>query len=401
MRAAAAALLVTTAFGSVPVSAADSTAAQIKQLQDQLRAMQAQLEALQAKDTAEQQQLDQIKAERAEDLRVKMAAEAAAREEAQRNGARVVFQDGKQVLLPPPPGPRVVEPANHRFQMSSGDGAWTIAPTGRVHMDFGGYLNQKPEAAQTLGVGDNRLTSGVDARRARLGVTGKAMNDFTYALILDAGGTTDNDTLLNTALVSYTGFRNTSIDVGYSAQFGVMEEAMSSNDILFIERSTPTTLASSYGAGDPRFGAGARNWDGHYFVAAYITASRPGDQHQNTFRNWNGLVRASYQVIQEDTKSLHIGGGVIATLQVPNAGPGTPRSLTFSDRPELRIDPSNFINTGALGTLANPVKSSQVYSAEVAGTYRAWYFQGVRRQIIWDRCGRDLAECWPHLVGRS
>ena len=27
--------------------------------------------------------------------------------------------------------------------------------------------------------------------------------------------------------------------------------------------------------------------------------------------------------------------------------------------------------------------------------------EGVRRQIIWDRCGRDLVECWPHLVGRS
>ena len=24
----------------------------------------------------------------------------------------------------------------------------------------------------------------------------------------------------------------------------------------------------------------------------------------------------------------------------------------------------------------------------------------VRRQNIWDRCGGDLAECWPHLVGR-
>ena len=24
---------------------------------------------------------------------------------------------------------------------------------------------------------------------------------------------------------------------------------------------------------------------------------------------------------------------------------------------------------------------------------------GGRRQNIWDRCGRDLVECWPHLVG--
>ena len=28
-------------------------------------------------------------------------------------------------------------------------------------------------------------------------------------------------------------------------------------------------------------------------------------------------------------------------------------------------------------------------------------FSLVRCQMIWDRLGRDLAECWPHLVFRS
>ena len=73
---------------------------------------------------------------------------------------------------------------------------------------------------------------------------------------------------------------------------------------------------------------------------------------------------------------------------MPNSGPGTARSLTFSDRPELRIDPSNFINTGALGTVANPVTSTQIYSAEVAGTYRAWYFQGEYFRTVVARNGR-------------
>ena len=77
--AATAALLMTTALTGVPALAAESTASQIKQLQDQLRAVQTQLEALQAREAVNQQQLEQVKTERAEDLRVKMAAEAAAR----------------------------------------------------------------------------------------------------------------------------------------------------------------------------------------------------------------------------------------------------------------------------------------------------------------------------------
>ena len=376
--AVTAALLTSTALVTTPALAAEKTpdlARQVQMLQDQLRTMQQQLDAVrantQATSAAVAQEKEIIDAER----KARAEKEMAEKEQALKDGAKTKIVNGK-VVMTPAPLPKIVEPANHRFQLSSYDGAWTIAPTGRVHFDIGGYLNQKPEPAQTLGVGDNRLTSGVNVRRARLGVTGKAMNDFTYTLILDAGGATDGTAAINTAQVSYTGFRNTSIDFGYFAQYGVMEEASSSNDILFMERATPSTLASSFGAGDPRFGIGFRTWEPRWFLAAYVTGSAPNTTHQNTLRNWNGLLRGSYQLIQEDTRTLHIGVGVIATLQVPNAGPGTARSLTFSDRPELRIDPTNFINTGALGTVANPVTSTQVYTGELAGTLGAFFFQG-------------------------
>ena len=252
--AVTAALLTSTALAATPALAAEKQtdlAKQVQMLQDQLRTMQQQMDALRTSDQATRatvaQEKEIIEAER----KARAEKEMAEKEQAIKDGAKTRIVNGKTVLTPAPL-PKVVEPANHRFQLSSADGAWTIAPTGRVHFDVGGYLNQKPEPGQALGVGDNRLTSGVNVRRARLGVTGKAMNDFTYTLILDAGGATDATAAINTAQVSYTGFRNTSIDFGYFAQYGVMEEASSSNDILFIERSTPSTIASSFGAGDPR-----------------------------------------------------------------------------------------------------------------------------------------------------
>jgi phosphate-selective porin OprO/OprP len=42
--------------------------------------------------------------------------------------------------------------------------------------------------------------------------------------------------------------------------------------------------------------------------------------------------------------------------------PGGIRSITLSDRPELRVDPTQILSTGAaLGTAANPLKNVEVY----------------------------------------
>jgi phosphate-selective porin OprO and OprP len=46
--------------------------------------------------------------------------------------------------------------------------------------------------------------------------------------------------------------------------------------------------------------------------------------------------------------------------------------VKLSDRPELRIDPTAIVSTGALAN----VSGAQVYSVEAAGTYGPLYFQG-------------------------
>ena len=62
-----------------------------------------------------------------------------------------------------------------------------VAVTGRFHFDGGGY-DYRPNTAATA---PQRLNNGVNARRARIGVTGKFLSDWNFGLVYDFGGTSD------------------------------------------------------------------------------------------------------------------------------------------------------------------------------------------------------------------
>jgi phosphate-selective porin OprO/OprP len=374
---------------AVPAFAADKTAElskQIQMLQDQLRTIQQQLDTMKATEAAQSEAI-------AKEVAVREAAEKEAREANMERGGRNVIENGK-VKMVPPSNPKVVESATHRFTLSSPDNNWTIAPTGRVHFDFGGFVSQKPQLTTGPGTPGSRLTAGVSARRARLGVTGKAMGDFTYSFILDAGGGGgDSTAAINEARIGYTGIQNTVIEMGYGSQYFVMEEAMSSNDIVFLERSTPTTVGSSFNAGDPRATAGFRTWaPNKWWFGAYLTAGVPNDAHALKNRGFGAFQRASYQVLQSDLYSLHVGAGASQVFKAPNSGANTAASFTLSDRPENRIDGTSLISTGALGTVANPVTGAQVYTAELAGNYEGFFAQGEYFKYIVERRGKTSAK---------
>lgn len=364
-------LLTTTALSPLGAQAAsqDDLAREIQLLREQLNALQKQLETLQAREAESREAI-------AKETEAREAAERAAREQNLAAGGRNVIEGGV-VRMIPPSNPRVTQSGTNRFALSSADGAWTIAPTGRVHFDMGVYLNQDAEGTTGPGtVAGGRLTNGVNARRARLGITGRAMTDFTYSLILDAGGAQDATAAINEARISYTGLRNTIFEIGYGSQYFPLDEANSSNDIMFLERPSPVTIASSFNAGDPRFSAGVRRWESNWFAGAYLTASTPNVQHGLTTRGFGAYERFTYNPIQTDLASVHIGLSAAQVFEPPNAGPNTPGSFTLSDRPEVRIDPTNLLNTGPLGTAANPVTSVQVYGVEAAGAFGSVFMQG-------------------------
>ncbi len=383
------ALLASTAISFAPALAAEGATEltrQLQMLQEQLRSVQQQLEALKASDAASRAAI-------AKETETREAAEKAARDAALAAGGRLVVSEGKSQVIPAQ-NPKVVESGTHRFTLSSPDNAWTIAPTGRLHFDVGAYLSQKPESttAQIGTTAGGRLSSGVNVRRARFGVTGRAMNDFTYSLILDAGGATDNATLINTAQIGYTGIRNTIFEAGYFSQYFTLEQSTSSNDIMFIEKSMGTNLATSFNTGTARSGAGFRTWGPNYWIGAYVNGSSVGQAHQLTKRTLGAFQRITFNPIQNDLQSVHIGAAVSELFKAPNAGLGTPETITLSDRPELRIDPSVLVNTGALGTLANPVTGGMVYNAESAAAFGGLFYQGEYFHYTVDRRGKTKAK---------
>lgn len=376
---ASATLFATTAMLTVlmsaPASAADSTATltrEIQLLQDQLRALQQQLDALKAQNESTR--------------------DAIAREAKER-----IATDNAAANAAPPKIPHVAESSAHKFALESADGAYSIALTGRLHFDMGGYLNFTPSSTA---VGIQHLSSGVNARRARIGVTGKIANDWTYTVLYDGGNSQDTTAGgLEQAQLTYNGFKNVIIDLpGYSEPPFTLETATSSNDIMFIERSTPSNLASGVNAGDFRANTGIRFIGDRYWIGAYFTGPLAStDSHTNVNERFGAFQRASVQLLTGPDYTLHLGGALDELLQAPSvpavapvpagAPPVTPGQITLSDRPELRIDPSALLSTGTLGTAANPVTGAMVYNIEAAATFGSLFAQAEYNHYTVDRRG--------------
>src|ERR1700730_10015687 len=156
-------------------------AAQIDQLQQQIQALQQQLQELQNQVNASQK-----------------APPAAA---------------PPTTALPPAElesAPRVVQAQTNRFSLESADGQYSIALTGRLHLDTGDYIRVHPDSRASP---VSNLSSGFNARRARIGVTGKAFGDWTYTFIYDAGNSNDlTPRGIEYAQINYRGFKNTVLE---------------------------------------------------------------------------------------------------------------------------------------------------------------------------------------------
>ncbi len=366
------------------VFADEAVADQINQLKQQMLQMQEKMARLE-----HQAELDEEKAN--------VAAQAAARAVAR---AR------------PPNEPRVTESPTHRFGLSSADGQNTIELTGRLDFDAGDYLGTHSKFNSSAA-----LDSGFDARRARIGVTGKFMGDWTYALIYDFGNTSDSINInnytaqnvhlqpayqansysalsgLENASVTYNGFYGhgqkfpVAFDIGYMDVPSNLDEATSSNDIMFMERSSAQVVQTEFGGGDFRAAIGARSNDDRYWAGIYLTGPQSGALHTtcaDTVPNGssstypltstncaNGqqtalVTRASYQLYQGADASLHIGVNNILDFQARNSSNSS--TLNLYDRPELRIDPTIFLVTCSQASSAtNACKGVNSGGGDVAG----------------------------------
>ena len=365
---------VLTTSQAVAQSANDNDA-EIALLKQQLRLMEQKLDKLQKQTT------------------VNSAVAAKANAEAKVANARAI-----SVKAPAPPSDIVVKLNNNRPTICTADEQNCVAITSRLHFDAGGY-DYRPNTASTA---PQRLDDGVNARRARIGIIGKFFGDWNYALIYDFAGTSDGFAStasvggnavgflpggalsgIENAYLSYTGFKpaggQLAVEGGYIDVPYTLDEATSSNDILFLERSSSQVIAANVAASDFRSAAGGRWYNDVFWIGAYATGPTAGAIHSASSTNPNGTTeqfgataRVAGQIVSGKNYSLHIGADAEFLIDPPHNLVTGARTLTLSDRPELRIDPTTLISTGALAG----VSGAQVYSAEAAANYRSLFFQG-------------------------
>ena len=201
------------------------------------------------------------------------------------------------------------------------------------------------------------------------------------------------------AYLSYTGLKpfggTLAIEGGIMDLPFTLGEATSSNDIVFMERASSQVIASTMAADDFRSAFGARWFDDRFWVGAYATGPTAGAIHSASSVNPNGtteqlgtVTRVAGQIVSGPDYSLHLGADAGFLLIPPHNQITNAQTVTFTDRPELRIDPTQLISTGAMAN----VSGAQVYGVEAAAAFGPLFFQG---EYYWFNVERNAATGLP------
>jgi phosphate-selective porin OprO/OprP len=261
-------------------------------------------------------------------------------------------------------------------------------------------------------------------RRARIGIVGKFFGDWNYSLIYDFGGSADGfggtgaagatavgflpgggTSGIENAYLSYTGLKpfggKMAIEGGIMDLPWTLDEATSSNDMLFMERASSGVIAQNIAASDFRSTVGSRWWNDRLWVGAYVTGPTTGAIHSASSVTPNGtteqygvIARAAGQIVSGKDYSLHLGGDAEWLIQPPRNLVTGAQTVTLSDRPELRIDPTTLISTAAIANAS----SVQVYGVEAAATYGPLFFQG---EYYWFNVDRSANTGLPPIGAPS
>jgi phosphate-selective porin OprO/OprP len=286
--------------------------------------------------------------------------------------------------------------ANGRPTFSTSDGQFTASLRGVFQLDAAHY-SQKPAGPLSTdfrrgSLGDatqndhaRDLNDGTNFRRARLGIEGKAFGDFEYNFLYDFGGSGVEDAgKISSAWVQYDGLGPVRVRIGAFSPPAGLEEPVSTNGSLFAERASPSELVRSLAAGDGRSAAGVFANGDRWNVSAAVTGGTVATQ---TFDEQLGIVaRAAFVPFKRDNALIHLG---VNTTVVVNPAATTPdiagvstTALRLRDRPELRVDATQLVDTGNID--ANGLRS---FGGEFGAQWNNLYVQAEYFDITVDRKG--------------
>jgi phosphate-selective porin OprO/OprP len=314
---------------------------------------------------------------------------------------------------------------NGRATFASGDGRFTLAFRARFQADYAGFMQDSTHRAGFAGPSD--LSSGSVIRRAYLGIEGKAYNDFQYELRFNAGGSDggsfgasgvpnagEGDPLLNKAVISYVGIPNWHFNVGVLEPALMMEGTSSSAALMFMERPDFENIAAdTFGAGDSRRGieiGWAKQdtfWAGdNVTITSAFTGGKTGSAQNhgsaagvpgNGDENTQILGRVTDRLWSDGISNLQIGASLASVLYSGSNGnpDGGTQTIRLRDRPEIRVDGTRLIDTGAIAA-----KTADMIAFDVEGNWQNFYLGGEWTQFSVDRqCGSTVSPVCTNAAG--
>jgi phosphate-selective porin OprO/OprP len=334
--------------------------------------------------------------------------------------------------------PKVTFPGG-RPSFASADGKFTASLRGQIQLDTAAYFQDQAGPLTTdlrrTGPALGSSSSNVDAaharelkdgtfwRRARLGFEGTAYGDWDYRMLFDFGGSgVENAGQVYEAWAQYSGLKPFRLRAGAWSQPIGLEDQMSTNAQLFLERPAISDLARGLAAGDTRIGAGVFGYDNLWFVSADVTGRTIGVVNTGTvitassvpfsgnigtpqtYSDQLGFVgRAVYTPLHGSDWRLNLGvhgsyekpgntGGPDAT----GANPIKDFAVRLRATPELRVDGTQFIDTGSIvahdaGTIGGEIAAQkgplfaeaeyeQIFVSRADGlpspSFSGWYVEG-------------------------
>jgi phosphate-selective porin OprO and OprP len=260
-----------------------------------------------------------------------------------------------------------------RPTIATADGKNSLSIRADVMADYAAYTKSAVTTASLPAAPAlQQLRNGFNFRRAQAGIEGKVAGDFGYRFIYDFGGAGGNETgQINTTnpatpnvgaggrvkemWVSYTGvLAPFTFKVGAGPWPANLNDATSSDDLLLDERPTPAQLSRGLAADDGRYGLGFIGNGDIWNASTFLTGDSFG---KGSINGQSAVVsRVAVAPMQNATSNfnLHLGGNfsyvfkpeetASATFPLPPFG----QSISFSDRPELRVTDIKLINTGGI-----------------------------------------------------
>jgi phosphate-selective porin OprO/OprP len=337
---------------------------------------------------------------------------------------RVESLEAHEKAAPPATAPILQVPASGGATMLGGKPS-IQSPDGRFAANLHGVMqfdaaDYSQSSAGPLSVDHRRgatasdtahardLSSGTDFRRARIGVDGRMFGDFEYNVLFDFGGAGEEDAgHIQELWLQYSGLKPFHARIGaFPPSYGLEDQA-STNGAPFLERPAIADIARSLAGGDYREGAEIWAAGPRWYVNGAVTGRLVGVVNSQAtgvsqpYDSQLGLLgRVAVLPLKGDDYLVHLGvHGSYAVRPADVGGPDATATtarypITFQERPELRVDGTRLISTGAIDA-----RHASTLGVEAAAQYGPFFLQSEYERLGVQRRNVPSSVSDPHFHG--